>query len=538
MAIDKQSITQLLESRHISQVIYVDDSFSPSSYEPGFIAYIRSNCGKEHNEWPFEDNGVAEVTIGAFKAWWDKLEKKEKVAQIQKFGITRTESNIEICLHDCFDSEKLRFLDPDDFDEEIVRKKADLTQDNQLLILMDYNLQEWGKGIELLHPFANCSYVACGIFSETISIESELEKWETWCDFSAYIYPISKNRLTDEDGNHFIQGLRNVMWLKQISDIKDTYYDMIVESSKNLQSLLKKIDPASFDRVVIEESKNEGCWEFETLHRVGEAILNKKIDEQLVSEKYGQFQNQTFVLRKIKESCGQQLPKTTLLANKIIEYEKYSNAEFLNKTYSPIGNGDIYRIKGKLYILLCQPCNLEIRDDGVRTAGEMLYLLPMLSNGEETQYATKLSFQSHEYLIRYATAQLNVADIIDLVSFNPTGEAKFYIQEDAIDNVLIRPNMIRRYNRIRSNLLSYYQKLQLISNQTIKDILGPEFNAVKKCFANPKWKGKFIPTPSITNEVVDFGITRVARLKDPYAQELLQEFMSYLCRPANPMKLQ
>ena len=38
--------------------------------------------------------------------------------------------------------------------------------------------------------------------------------------------------------------------------------------------------------------------------------------------------------------------------------------------------------------------------------------------------------------------------------------------------------------------------------------------------------------------IADLDITRIGRLKDPWAQEYLQEFMAYLSRPAYPMDLE
>ena len=540
MAVDTQTINSLLASRNISKVVYVDDSFAPSSYEPNFKAFVRANCGKEHGEWPFDDTGIEEVTIGNFSKWWNSLEDTDKETQAELFHIDRDQNEVERKIRQYFTPEILTCLSPDSFNHFYIDGNSfSPSEGSQLLILMDYQLDNGQDGLELLRKFDNNQFVSCGIFSQNLKIEDEIDRWASWCNYASHIYPISKDRALADNSVDFLQGLRNIIWLRQISDIKVTYIRLLTSALERVKVNFSHIDPASFDKVVMEESEVEGCWEFETIHRIGEAYLNKTIEDALISSTFETFQNQTNILRIIKDASGQQLPDNTLIAEEITSYEKYTYANFLNKTFCPIGNGDIFQLEDKYYILLCQPCNLEIRKNGKRKAGSLLYLLPIEPFDDKMPFIERIRFQSKDYMIRYSCASLNSADIIDLVSFNCEGEAVLPIESDSVDgNVLIRPNMKARYRIIREHIMSFYNAYSAISKTPIKESLDDQIcMSIVDALINPKSKGELFPTPSIDEGSIHFGLKRIARLKDPFAQECLQVFMSYLCRPANPMEL-
>lgn len=539
MAVDTQTINSLLASRNISKVVYVDDSFAPSSYEPNFKAFVRASCGKEHDKWPFDDPGIEDVTIGNFVKWWGALDDSEKESQAKIFNIKRDQNEVERIVKLSFPGEVLSCLSPNSFNQQyIVNRTFIPDSNNQLLILMDYQFNNGETGLQLLRPFENNQFVSCGIFSEKFSKEEEIEKWATWCQYASHIYPISKKRSSEKNFDDFLHGLRNIIWLRQISDIKAIYIKLLESAIENVKDKFHQIDPASFDKVVMEESETEGCWEFETIHRIGETYLNKTIEDSLISNTFEEFQKQTDILRKIKIASGRKLPSSTTIAEEIISYEKYSSADYLNSTFCPVGNGDIFQVDKKYYILLCQPCNLEIRDDGQRKVGNLLYLLPIEDYNKNIRFTEQIHFKSKNRMIRYSCANLTSANIIDLVSYNKDGKAVLTIDQNPVDdNVLIRPNIKKRYGLIRKNLLSYFTKYKAISQDAVKEALGDLHSPIVESFANPESKGAVLPKPSLNDGRIDFGLQRIARLKDPYAQEYLQVFMSYLCRPANPMEL-
>ena len=130
-----------------------------------------------------------------------------------------------------------------------------------------------------------------------------------------------------------------------------------------------------------------------------------------------------------------------------------------------------------------------------------------------------VTFNSLEYVLNYSKAFPADIRILDLVSYNNEGKVKSEIDKDVFSN-LIQPNMRLRYEILKPSFEAVADE-----NAVENEIDGIEAIAIRQ--------GK------IDNETIDkLNITRVARLKDPRAQECLQELMAYLSRPAYPMNLE
>ena len=97
--------------------------------------------------------------------------------------------------------------------------------------------------------------------------------------------------------------------------------------------------------------------------------------------------------------------------------------------------------------------------------------------------------------------------VLDLVSYNQDGKLSLSIDKKVLKRYIM-PNMQLRYDAIM-NFLDKEEK--------------PEDNK---------------PYGFNGSCIKDLSISRIDRLKDPWAQEYLQEFMAYLSRPAYPMDLE
>ena len=323
-------------------------------------------------------------------------------------------------------------------------------------------------------------------------------------------------------------------------------------AAKKLTDFMNSVDPATFNKIVMTKSEDEGCWEFDTLHRVGSVRINREMENILAKGGFQTFQRKMNVLREIKSKSTNSIISDTQLAKELNRFDQYEDAIYINLIYSQINNGDIFRINGNDYILLCQPCNLEIRKKGTRKAGELLYIVPLtkqeasvdnarkvlkafqkektrlLDDSQYEELANKtrninfgtilpenkdivgssissLKYNDDVYLLRYNEAALIDARMLDLVSFNKNGKA-------------VLANDKRKFNR-------YVQPNMKIRHKNITDF-------IKQHCPNPE---DYKPFGFNEERIADIDITRIGRLKDPWAQEYLQEFMAYLSRPAYPM---
>lgn len=524
----KVVVSQLLSVRRITKIIYVDEDFDSRGYETNSISYIR-----EHHlddGFPFV-NEDPEIAIQEFKRWWENdSDESIRMNRIKEWDIKRSENETELKLSDLLDENMLECVSPDAFISMDIENG--FNESNQVLVLMDQELQEYGKGFDYLKKYDNQDYIQCGLFSGKFDKEEEIVKWKDLCDYSDFIYPISKKRVTNDDSSDIVEGLRNVLWLRQISDIKDMYSKSISDALEKFKGFLVQFDPASFDYLVMAKSQKEGCWEFDTLHRIGFLKLNQFIEKDMFENAFETFQSKTSDLRCIRHTDTGSIPKKTEQAKEINQIDLYSDGVFINRTYTQICNGDIFLIDEKHYMLLCQPCNLEIREDGKRNEDSFVYLVPMESHSSSTLKKLKesmnkfgisssrvITYGNIEYVLNYKNATIADIRILDLVSYNKEGKVKSEIDNDAFSQ-LIQPNMQLRYEILKASI-----EVAANNNANENGIAGIETIAVHQ--------GK------IDIEILDkLSITRVARLKDPRAQECLQELMAYLSRPAYPMDLE
>jgi hypothetical protein len=418
------------------------------------------------------------------------------------------------------------------------------------MILVDHKLEDYGRnGEEILEQIAHRSYVNCAVFSGTYHMDNELEQWNSTQD-KANIFTLSKERVELGDNNDLLEGLRSVLWLKQISRLKEQTKSMCGEAVVFMNSQLDDMDPATFHKVVLDRSENEGCWEFETLMRIVYAYFGLGIKDRMTNGGYTDFQKLSSSLRQIKNNASAHKADDKILM-RIFEEETYESADYINKTYSQICNGDIFKIgqSTREFMLLCQPCNLEIRPNGKRKKEnfDQFYLVPVrtLGDGEQQkafEVELRSTYNAPQKVVQLANYYRVSLALLDLVSFNEKGKS-FIDLNQTVDNHpkknIIQKNMMIRYGIIWKKVKEYKEKYDRIQASNFekqdKDILGKEF--CRPFEMGDSMVAKHPKKVDGKPDVFDFTIERVGRYKDPFAKDLLSVFMDYLSRPGYPMDL-
>lgn len=524
----KDIVSKLLETRCISKVIYVDEDFDSKAYYSFFRNFVKFNSSDPRIPFKVIDQTVAENN---FDEWWKDSTEEAKMNAIHELSISCEKTDIQRTLIDVFGEERLTCYSPNEF-VSFKDSNPIIDEDHQILVLMDQELVGYGKGFDYLKSFESQRFVQCGLFSQTFSIDEEISSWNTICDYSPCVYPLSKSRFTNNDPNCIIEGLRNILWLRQISEIKSLYSDLLSKAVTETSSYLSQLDPATFDYLVMKKSGKEGCWEFETLHRIGCLKLNQLLEKDMFERSFEAFQKQTYDLRVIRQIDENTIPKVTDYAKDINQLDLYLDGNIINRFYSQIGNGDVFQIGEKLFMLLCQPCNLEIRGKGERNEKSFVYLVPMETHKTKTMRELKetmkefqisnsriITYQSQEYVLNYSEALPTDIRVLDLVSYNNEGKVTTEIDISSLSKT-IQPNMQKRYATLMTSFEGAVDNNMASDEEVDIQTIAIQHGKLDKETINK------------------LSITRVARLKDPRAQECLQELMAYLSRPAYPMDLE
>lgn len=551
MATAESQILELLNKRNIKSVVYVDNDFEKDLYKEPFVRYICQNIEVEEIGLPFPTEGGIDIAIQEFNRWWEDEDENAIKEECQKRGIARATSVVEAKLLEVLPEGILKCLTPAEYDENYSDYDAlGLSVDNQLLVLMDMYLSEGdsSSGMRKLTSVKNKDWVSCGLFSDKFDAHQEIDNWLE-SDTVNNIYPLSKSRVREGNAPNLLQGLHNVLWLRQITDVKKKAISLYESSLNKTSEKLRKLDPASFDHVVIRSSHMEGCWEFDTIKRLLQTIHNRYLELQLLSDdNFKQIQVLTRMLKEMSPLCdGTAVPNNETL-RVLYKSEVYDDVDYVNRTYSQITNGDIFRINGKGdFMLVCQPCSLELRGDASRKSSEFVYMLPI----NEIDLSSASS--SYDYLsilqpiegenLKCANLARNIRispKVLDFVCFNKEGKSIVDVEVEAknLDGALfMQDNLLARYDKIKQEVGRYVTLCNLVSGLN-NDIIGKDQkNQLLKILKKPfelATERYITINYDAGQHLVDFGITRIGRYKELYAQIVLQDFMGYLSRQALP----
>lgn len=554
----KNHIRKLIEKRNIKRIVYVDNEFEIDIYKDNIKSFLRENISDTSIKWPFQTEAGIEYAIEACNQWLDDNSNNDCISQfIKERNIKRGIHDIEKILNDILPLDILHCVTPNEFKEQYIETPIySPTDTNQLVILMDKYLVEddADSGMKLLAPFKDADYVSCGLFSNRFEIDEEISHWDD-CNKAKNIYPLSKHRVADCEA--FLLGLRNIVWLRQISEIKDQiiclYNKAFVETCKDLGLL----DPASFDCAIIKSSAYEGCWEFDMMKRIMLLLLNRHV-EKLMTEggDFYKIQELTQILKQISDfpQCND-TPNSVLLKD-YYKSEVYADISYINNTYSQIANGDIFEIEGKgQYMLCCQPCNLELRKNASRKSSEFVYLLPIEKTFILTDNSQEQRKKQNKQLYRSLLHQLSNEEslcvnlaanvrinprILDLVSYNKDGLAVIDINKDKEqinDAHIMQANMLTHYHKIYSTICNQVKLCKKIASLPKETLEQSEKQSLLKMLKKPfEMASEKLITVDCNPDtgIINFKIKRIGRYKEPFSQIVLNDFMNYLSRQALP----
>lgn len=549
----KNKINTLIEKRNIERIVYVDNEFEIDAYESNIKQFLRENISNPNIKWPFPIDAGIDYALHECEQWLRNKQEKDNIIKfIKEQEITREPYTIEKGLKDILPPNMLYCLTPDEFKEQYIDNPIFTPKETgQLVILMDmYIDDDANSGMKLLSTFKDKEYVACGLFSDRFEIIDEIKNWE-YCDNAKNIYPLSKSRVTNGEDT-ILLGLRNVVWLRQISDIKSQILNIYTQAFNKTSKDIESLDPASFDSAIIKSSEQEGCWEFDIMKRIILLLLNKHVERVMIDgNEFSKLQNLTKILKQISDSpqC-ENIPNSTLL-NEYYKSEVYADISYVNSTYSQIANGDIFEIEGKnnkksKYMLVCQPCNLELRSDTSRKSSDFVYLLPIeqlskLAEKRKYHISVLQQLSNEESLCVNMAANVRInPKILDLVCYNKNGAAILDINKDnknLDDSHVMQTNMLKHYQKIYNKICNTVDLCRKIDSVP-KDILDNNtrlsiLRMLKKPFELAS-ENLVSADCNLDTGIINFNIKRVDRYKEPFSQIVLHDFMNYLSRQALP----
>ena len=598
----------LLEAENISHIIYVDDKFDIEGQKEEFVGRVKGlkAQGNIIQDYEFEHFNWEGPDALINKLWDDSKDRSQLLKCVLKEFGEEEMANVKPALEiNQYFGENIKTFTPDQWIESEYKLISDLEQGKKALCLFDFEFQRGNKkfegrnGIELAKVILEQEdlkdKIICGIFSSKFSEEEEDSKRDSFAqEFNIdkkLFYTVSKFRYYfDPLISGFSEGIKNLLLQPHVEVLKEESKDVLRSSNEKAWERIDQITPKTFNQIIQKSSLKEGVWEISTLFRLF-GILSKeenynKISDSEIRKKFNSSIERIRLIDNADTGYISKIPNQQLID--LRNSELYLKGDLVNKLHLPISNGDIFNIKGKLFVLLVQPCNLAIRakdtECGSRSKNyNNAFLIPLREFSKEQLNHTKQEVLSptntpEKVLCAYFPEfKVLSLDYLDLTVFNETGESFINMTIPELDNDVIHFPWKKRYYHIFEKLVVLEEKIKSFIH--IKSLINPKIeelsDSIRELTKDFNKLGKEEKTKiieklnpiksekkdlenhlkaleesiySIENfdsfnlnhinnydegtRTFSFEIKRERHYKSPYSDDLLQNFMLYLSRNA------
>ena len=406
------------------------------------------------------------------------------------------------------------------------------------------------EGMELVRQVQTGGVGFCGLLSHTVPVKGEhnaqMELSETYGLDAERFIVIAKERLTDDPLDHyqFLRMLRFIGLSKRYAIVKSTTWSVFEKSVAEAETAVERLSVSDFDRIVFESSRREGVWEPDTLLRVFGILMRREArkrlrqDEEILSA-VSEARGISAMSEELANAMGTETASQEAL--RIQRYETYELGEELNRFQVPIDVGDIFRDirTSRPYILLTQPCDLMVREDGKRSYdgkdGRMGALVELVFDGKrklvfdgkkEKESWGRLPFYHEDTggsaFADFARAHHALLAILDLCVLRADGVVEIDV-DAACPALLIQP-WKARYERLGTFFRRALDRCDKLERKRVKKSL--------RLLTLPRLSATIGIQGTASDRTVHYGLERVTRLRQPWSGALLTAFAQYQARAA------
>lgn len=437
--------------------------------------------------------------------------------------------------------------------EEWRTKAAELQCDEKapttlILFDRDFSREEEGadqEGLKLIEDIQKTNIRYYGLISHTVQKGGEYDAWCRMTDkhnvVGDRLVVIAKERLTGDlsECYGFLGMLRLAALSGRFSDVKSAAWGVFSASVASAKAAVESLTVSDFDRIVFGSSRREGVWEPETLFRVFSILLRREARSRLNEDTntcaaFSDARRVSAMPEDVAEATRAEIPSSEGL--RIQRFESYESGDDINRFHVPIELGDIFEVLSshKRYILLAQPCDLMVRERGMRgyeddklgRTGAFVELVIDPDTSKRKESWGELPY-FHEKTGRSAfvdfakTHQVSLA-VLDLCALSANGEASLEV-DASCPELLIEP-WKKRYRRLQKLFRAAITRYENLGEKQLSE----------------KIKSLSLPIPSSTlrfpvnvdDRGIGYPLKRVMRLRQPRSGALLTAYSQYQARAA------
>ena len=522
-----------------------------------------------------------EIIIDDFSKNWDKFDEPtrvdvyKKVAKLQDATFLPEDYEQTHQLKEVFEKNHLQLISPEQWLELSTKLDGKVKGSDKVLLIFDQDLKQSNHvdfssgritGDKLILGVKNSPLWAkayCVLITHTItSIQEEYETRKALASADGLeekdFFPLSKKRI--ETPELLCDVIKKALLNGFFERIKSQSKDLIEIAQTKVLEEIEKIGTYDFDQSVLISSDEEGVWQVETLLRFANILYDEKIKEFMKDRNYLLNVNPDIKMAKAISDIRFKTPYDVFpykMSDRLRRAEIYLEKELINVLHLPLENGDIFDVyegqgKGK-YILIGQECDLIVRNSGSREARYGTFLKIEEQEEEEIEgqidtFRKKHGIQNHylanKYILDFFTethSRLGVVffkrpiivdlNILDLVVFNPEGEANT-TNLDTMNPELLTIAWASRLKKLKKLFCDEKESYGIIKTE-IEQIHDEVKESILKKLAKVLSVGYELgDVQSVADYNFQYGIKRIKRLRNPFANSLLNKYAASISRVA------
>jgi hypothetical protein len=353
----------------------------------------------------------------------------------------------------------------------------------------------------------------------------------------SFIYYINKQRIlrnkSDRIAKSLAQGFKRKACYELFQLFSDCLSDGLTDAITKIQSVRQKTLNSLFANKVQEngESYTDFAGRFvQIFHYDGyNKAIAQKYDKIASKAKY--YESLCSVVSD-NPGNGRELTDVLKEYREIELYNRHINAQ-----HCEVATGDIFKIDGSVYLLVSQSCDTYLRKNGDRKLKEAT-LLEISDDGIKREYSYPLSCFStmKKPTVVYHSLKILPFDILDLCTFNASGQAMIYIKditEFEKELELYTINYRLRFCKVLERLTEI-QTNSIILQKFWDDPCSVSVEDAYKAHTVLEGIDPNLKKYDSIDTIVSFPVKRMCRLNELTTIDIIKEYGTMLSRIGQP----
>jgi hypothetical protein len=358
---------------------------------------------------------------------------------------------------------------------------------------------------------------------------------------------VAKERLARGAAAAFEVGFRRAGFRSVLHRVLVAARATILPAFDDAAKTLLQIAPEALERHVYARGREEGVSELHVVERGVSAVISKQLRKFFGSDAVA-----IEALKALRSLGDPGFAQPTADAKEALaslrRAEIWDDEGTVNSAFSPLANGDVFQLDGgeeetwnqnRRFVLLGQPCDLMIRQDGSRAQNDaMLVTLKQDQGGNPREKVPRLPFllDGERWKLDFSDIAHVRLDVLDLACFRRDGRVR--LDTDHVASPSLLSALTKVYGARTQYLdgllaaaapvgVATFDEKLLLTMSTNRFLAHVKLGRRKAARAEDRGSRR-----EALPERVAWNLRRVGRIRVPYSSALLEQFLLLMGRRA------